>query len=100
MVSPSVDKMADQLKEMQGDVTDLDTKVTNTENTISEVKDTVHHQGDSLDSTKANVAKQGQRLNQTKEKADRAKAVAQELDDKVCCEDFFSAPTGVVTKIM
>ena len=94
----SLDKIAEELREVQGDVADLEVRVTAAENDISEVKDTVQRQGDDLDNVKNDVNEQGQRLNQVQETVDDTVAKVQEIDGKVVYVHM-SAHTHICTCI-
>ncbi|XP_076465519.1 LOW QUALITY PROTEIN: uncharacterized protein LOC143297198 [Babylonia areolata] len=78
----SVDKIADELRELQGDVADLEVRVTATETDIAEVKDTVQQQGEDLDNVKNEVNEQGQRLDKVEDTVEDTKVKVQEIDGK------------------
>ncbi|KAL8602242.1 hypothetical protein ACOMHN_022755 [Nucella lapillus] len=78
----SVDKITEELRELQGDVADLEVRVTGTENDIAEVKDTVEQQGQDLDNVQNEVTEQGQRLGNVESTVEDTKAKVEEIDSK------------------
>ncbi|KAL8602241.1 hypothetical protein ACOMHN_022754 [Nucella lapillus] len=78
----SVDKISEELRELQGDVADLEVRVTATENDIAEVKDTVEQQGQDLDNVKNEVTEQGQRMDTVDNTIEDTKAKVEEIDSK------------------
>ncbi|XP_070174801.1 uncharacterized protein [Littorina saxatilis] len=78
----SLDKIADELREVQGDLAELDVRVTTTEKDLSGVKDTVQRHGDDLDNVKNDMSEQGQRLGQVEGTVDETVAKVQEIDGK------------------